>query len=161
MFCQNKEYLAELIRRYEQRIFALALYLTGGDRDKAYDVAAASFAEAISRCPLPRQETRFLTDLARAVVQKSRGLKLIPFPDEIDFINLSAEERGSLLMTKRAFQKLSFSEKALLLLRDQLHLPYKNIAAVLGISVRNIRGKTSQVRLKLRSKIEEVLRGEE
>ncbi len=37
-----------LIEQYQQRVFALVLYLIGDDRDKAYDITASSFVEAFS-----------------------------------------------------------------------------------------------------------------
>ena len=56
MLRQDAEGLKLLISRYQQRVFALVLYLIGGDRDKAYDITASSFAEAFTITSLLEKE---------------------------------------------------------------------------------------------------------
>jgi DNA-directed RNA polymerase specialized sigma24 family protein len=54
---------------------------------------------------------------------------------------------------------LPFATKALLLLRDQLHLPYKDIADIFHTSESDARAQTAQAQMRFREKIEEILSG--
>jgi DNA-directed RNA polymerase specialized sigma24 family protein len=132
-----------LAEQYQQRIFALALYLIGADRDKAYDITVLSF----------------LIRLIRTAIEKSRDVKIIPFSDETDFADFPPEKRNSLLMVKQALQALTFNEKALLLLRDQLHLSYREISDIFRMSKGDTRIQTVRARIHIREKLEEVLNG--
>jgi DNA-directed RNA polymerase specialized sigma24 family protein len=157
MIYQNEENLKLLISRYQQKVFSLVLCLIGGNQDRAYEVAASSLAEAISRSPSSENEDIFLTRVISVAIENSRSIKTIPTFAQIDVMNIPAEEKKLLRLIQRALQTLSFEVKALLLLRDQLHLPYKDISAIMGISENNARVQTEQVRFSLRKKIEEVL----
>lgn len=159
MLYQDEESLKPLISRYQQRIFALVLYLIGGDRDKAYDIAASSFVETIRTTPSPWERDIFLARLAGAAIERSRDVKIIPSFDESNFVDLPPGERESLRIVKIALQKVPFNTKSLLLLRNQLHLPYKEISAILRISEKSVRVQTTQARIQLRKKIEEALNG--
>ena len=157
MHYQDEESLKSLISPYQQRIFALVLYLTGENRDKAYDIAVSSFVEAIQTTPLFKNDG-FLARVAGIAIKKSRDIKVMPSYDESDFINLPPEQRESLRIMKIALHLLPFDLKVLLLLRDQLHLAYKYISSILRISEKNTKIRTTQARIQLRKKIEEVLR---
>jgi DNA-directed RNA polymerase specialized sigma24 family protein len=152
-----KENLKLLVQSYEQRIFALVLYLAGNNRDKAYDIAVSSVVEVLRIAPFLRKED-FLASLAKEAIEKSRDAKIIPTSDESDFMDFPPEKRKLLLIIRTALQALPFDEKVMLLLRDQLHLPYKNIAAVLQLSESNVRTQIIHARIHLREKNEEVLR---
>ena len=56
-----------------------------------------------------------------------------------------------------ALQALSFDEKAILLMRDQLHLSNQNITAILGISQAQVRSQINQARVAIRKKVEGAL----
>jgi len=155
----SEEAAKSLIDKYQQRIFALVLYLAGNDRDKAYEIAASSFMEAIRSRPFLKDKKSFLIRLVGVAVEKSRNIKIIPSSDDSDFAELPAEKRKLLRIIKTALQALSFNEKAILLLRDQLHLPYRDIAAILQISESNARTLIIHGRVRLRKKIEEALHG--
>lgn len=157
MHYQDEESLKVLISPYQQRIFALVLCLTGENRDKAYDIAVSSFVEAIRTTPLLEKDS-FLARIAGIAIKKSRDIKIMPSYNESDFMNIPPEQRESLRIVKIALHSLPFDLKILLLLRDQLHLAYKYIAGILRISERNTKIRTTQARIQLRKKIEEVLR---
>lgn len=160
MLYQDEEILKALISRYQQKVFALVLYLIGGDRDKTYEVTSSSFAEAINtRSYLDREDT-FLTSVANIAIKNSREIKAMPSLNGIELMHLSDEEKKLLRIVQTALQTLSFEAKTLLLLRDQLHLPYKDISAMMGISENNARVQMEQTRSNLRKKIEEILNRE-
>jgi len=154
---EDEKVLKFRIERHQQKIFALVLYLIGGDKNKAYDIAVASFVEAIRLTPNFDLEETFLTKLANAAIIKSQGVKVIPTFDESDFKDLPTGKQKSLSLVGRALHLLPFETKSLLLLRDQLHLPYKCIADIFKISESDARAQMSQVQLQFRDKIAEVL----
>ena len=153
----NEKDLNLVILSYQQKIFALTFYLIGGDRDKAYDIAALSFADVIRAKPLFEQKGISLARIAGAAVEKSRAVKTIPFFDDADFMDFAPEEKETLRILRTALQKLSLDSRALLLLRDQLNLVYKDIALIFKISEKKVRIQTTQARIQLRKTIEEAL----
>lgn len=146
-----------LIERYLQRIFGLVIYLVWGNLDHAYDITVSSFIEAFCLTPSLEKEEVFLTNLANAAIEKCRNTKVIPSYDESDFIDLPHYKKAALLITKQAFDELAFDSKALLLLRDQLHLAYQDIAGVFNSSESEVKIKTTHARIKLRDGIKEIL----
>ncbi|MFH0796479.1 MAG: sigma factor-like helix-turn-helix DNA-binding protein [Candidatus Omnitrophota bacterium] len=152
-----KEVPKSLVIRYQQKIFALVFYLSGNNRDKAYGVAVSSFVETIRSASLFETEDSFLTRLVSVVIRKSHDIRTIPSSDESDLTDFPPEKRNSLIITRRALQSLPFENQVLLLLRDQLHLAYKNIAGILRMSDENARIEITQARAHLREEIEKIL----
>ncbi|MFH1594504.1 MAG: sigma factor-like helix-turn-helix DNA-binding protein [Candidatus Omnitrophota bacterium] len=159
MSTSDEKAIEGLISRYQKKIFALALYMVGGGRDKAYDIATSSFAKVLRRNPSLDDEYVFLINVATIVVSKCRALDVIPVFDQYDFTSLPSEKRRSLEIINRALQALPTDMKAILLLRDQLHLSYSDIAPMLKIPENSARIQTVQARAQLREKIQEVLSG--
>ncbi len=157
LYHKDAQKLKLFISRRQQKIFALALYLIGGDRDRAYDIATSSFAEALRSTPDLRQEDVLLAKIAGLAVHKSRNTQAMPCFDDAGFADRTAAQSKNLDILRRALQKLPFEARALLLLRDQLNLPYAKIASIFKISGRDAKAKTIQSRLELRTMIEETL----
>ena len=153
----NEEHLKSLISRYRQKVFALILYLVGGDQDKTYDICAASFAEAVHARASFGQDEVILTGVIGAAIEKTRATKAIPVSNEFELLDLPDAEKGPLHVVLKALQALDFNAKALVLLRDQLNLSYKQIAIAMHISETNAISKTAQARVQLRKKIEETI----
>ena len=151
---RNPEELKYLISHYEQKVFVLALYLIGGDRNKTYEVASSSFAETIQKSSSLKPTDPFLAAVAAKVIEKSRAIKAMPSSDEIHWIGVADQEKGILRIVSQALQALPFDEKALVLLRDQLNLSYKDIAMIFHSDEKNIQTQTIQARGQLRKKIE-------
>ncbi|MFH1867460.1 MAG: sigma factor-like helix-turn-helix DNA-binding protein [Candidatus Omnitrophota bacterium] len=147
-----------LIEQYQQRAFALVLYLIGDDRDKAYEITASSFVEAFRSASSFEDKSSFLIRLIRMAIEKSRNAEIIPFSDETDFEDFSPERRNSLLVVKKALGALTFNEKALLLLRDQLRLSYGEIGAIFRVPEGEARTQVVRARVQIRKKVEEVLK---
>jgi len=157
-FLIDEENLQALILRHEKKIFAFTLYLTGGDRDKAYDLAVSGCAESWQRLPGPKKEEHFLAGAARAIVEKIRASQVISSFYEGDFEKLPAAERSALRLVHAALQSLEFEDKAYILLRDQMNLRYAEIAEVFHASEAAARNGTAQARAALRKQMEDVLR---
>lgn len=149
--------LKNRIERHQQKIFALVLYLIGGDQDKAYDIATSSFAAVIRGTSINMEERTFLVQLVSMAIKKSKDVKTVPSFDDGSFADFPFAKRRALFLVRRALQLLSFQARVLLLLRDQLHFLYKDIADVLHISESEVRAATIRAQEQFREKVEEVL----
>jgi len=156
---EDEKFLKLQIQRFEQKTFALALWLIGGDKNKAYDIAVDSFVDALRAYSTDETEDVFVTNLINATIQKSQGIEIMPSFDESDFSDLPAGKRKSLSIIARALHLLPFETKALLLVRVQLHLSYKIIADIFEIPETDARSQMGQANIKFREKIEEVMVG--
>ena len=150
-------HLKLLIEHHLQKIFGLVIYLVWGNSDRAYDITVSSFIEAFFLTPSLEKEEVFLANLTGAAIEKCRNTKVIPSFEESDFIDLPPHKKAALLITKQAFDELAFDEKALLLLRDQLHFAYRDIAGVFNSSESEVKIKITHARIKLRDGIKEIL----
>lgn len=102
MTLQNEKNIADLITRFQQSIFSLVLSLIGGDKNTAYDIAAASFVKTIQATSLFGKENRFFVKLAATAIEQSRNVKAMLAFDESDFPDLPSEKRQSLRLTRAA-----------------------------------------------------------
>lgn len=150
----NQEELNYLISYCERKVFALTLYLIGGDRNRAYEIATSAFADAIQKSSSAKPTDSFLAAVAAKVIEKSRVAKAMPSSDEIQLTGIVAQEKGILRIVSQALQSLPFDEKALMLLRDQLNLPYRQMATIFHTDERTIQTRTTQARSQLRKRIE-------
>ena len=141
----------------QQEIFALIVYLIGGDQDKAYDICVDSFARAIATGARDEPEGAFRARLAGIAVEKSRPVQAIPSFDVLDAIDISSQEKNLFRIVLEALQQLDFNAKALVLLRDQLNFSYKDIAVIMSVAQSEVKRSTEQARNLLRSEIEKVL----
>lgn len=153
----DKEQAKRLIACYQQNIYALIFYLIGCDQDAAYYICARSFVEALSRISRPADEDGFFNRLVRIAIKESRAAKTLPVPNELEFLDIPLAEKGPIRVVLKAFQKLDFDEKALILLRDQANRSYQDIGASAGLSESIAKQKTIQARIHFREKLEEAL----
>lgn len=153
----NEERLRFLVSLYQQKVFAFVLYLSGCNRDQAYDLTASSFAEVFSVYSDLWENETFLGKVLKIAVLKCRSIGVIPSLNNSDFETFKTQEKESLQRVQIALQKLPFNSKVLILLRDQLNLSYKMISGILKISDRHAKAQTAYSRLLLRRKLELVL----
>ena len=143
------------VYRYQKMIFALVLYLIGGDRDKAYEIATTSFAQVLGQASLDKGEGTVFIDVIKYAIENCRNAEALPIISSYDFIDLSCEDRKTLLTTARALQKVPFEVRVFILLRDQLHMSYDDISIILRTT--EARAETNQARLFLREEIKKLL----
>lgn len=153
----NDETLKLVINRYLRKIFALVFYLIGNDSDKTYQITASSYVAVFMSIWSLNDENALFIKLAQEAIEQSRNVKIIPSSKEPPFRNIPPERKKTLHILSGALQALPFDERALLLLRDQIHLSYPNIASILGISQHNVRSQISHARTQIRKKIEGAL----
>ena len=149
--------LTSLIESTQQKIFALALYLIGGDRDKAYEMAASSIVDALRQTPSIEKKGDFLVQVARALLEKSKQIQAKPVTGPNDFLDFPPDKRRMLQIARDALQALPFETKILLLLRDQSGFSFQMISDLLQVPPDKVRMDTLHARSQLRIKIQEVL----
>jgi len=152
---QRQEELTLLVSRFEQRVFALALYLIGGDRNTAYEIATSAFAEVIRRSSPDKPTESLVAAVAAEVIAKSRIAKAMPSTEGVSFDGVTDQEKAVLAVVGRALQALPFDVKAFVLLRDQMHLPYHDIARAFNMSEKYARAQTIEARSQLRKSVSE------
>ena len=142
-----------LIERYQQKVFALVLYSAGCNLDKAYEITVSSFVGAVRRIPSLSGKASFIRALICSAIQNVKGAKTILSPDEVDSSDSSAVKKEMHRVVKRSLLALPFDIKVILLLRDQINLPYEDISSTLELTEVNVKTKLAQGRAQLREKI--------
>ncbi len=152
-----EQQLHSYISRHQQEVFALVVYLVGGDQDAAYDICSDSFASALTAWTAQETDGAFRIRLAGIAVDKSRSSKAVPSFDALNSLDITGQERSLFRIVMEALQNLDFEAKALVLLRDQLNFSHKEIAAIMPIAESGVKLKTEAARNALRGEIEKIL----
>lgn len=158
----------ELVSRYENRLFHSVLRLVGNAED-ARDVVQETFLRAYQHRDCFKAKSAFFTWLYRIAINTAIGMKrkqrrerglqancdgksrLDP-PDVSDTcrpghdLEMAEEERE----VHEALGKLSFTHRAVLVMKDMEELKYEEIAGILGVPVGTIRSRLHRARLRLR-----------
>ena len=157
---------AELVQRYENKIYHLALRMCANPGD-AMDVAQDAFLSAWKGLPNFRQEAEFSTWLYRLTsnaaidhlrkTRKQRGdvslddeeLKLdavdpAPSPQQ------TTEERELRSAVAAALTQLSEDHRRVLVLRELSQLSYEEIASALSLDIGTVKSRISRARNALR-----------
>jgi RNA polymerase sigma-70 factor (ECF subfamily) len=145
-----------LYERHARDVFRFALYLCG-DRSRAEDVAAETFAVAWTAADEARTSTMkaYLYTIARNLVRqrfRRDGPRAEIDPELADprpGPASVAEDRMELRAVLTALQRLPESDRAALLMRAQDGLSHEEIARALGLSIVAVRVKIHRARLVL------------
>lgn len=151
------EDLKPVINRYLKKIYPLVYYLIGNDSDKAYQITTSSYVEAFMTLRSIENESEIIVNLVQEAIKQSHSVESMPSSKVPPFKNVPPEKVQILHILSNALQAMTFKDRALLLLRDQLHLSFKNIATVLGISQGDARSHINQARIEIRKKVERAL----
>ncbi len=149
--------LRKLIERYERLVFSLVLYFSGCDRDRAFSITVSGFVRAIGASKSLQKDGDFLRSLIGEIFHECEGVAPVAKFDFSDFDDRPAHKKEALRIVKQALASLTPATKKLLLLRDQLHLAYEDIAAVAGFSEKEAKIQTLQARIQLMDKVKEIV----
>ena len=152
----SSQALNKLIAQYQNRVFSFAIYLSGCDPNTAYEITADSFAEALAEFK-PAAKGDLSVSLFKRAIHKCRDAKAVLFFDPMKYVNAQLPKMNILRAAHNALVSLPFDQKAVLLLRDQANLTYGEIAAILNISLQDVKVSTGTVKNLFREKIEEQL----
>jgi len=154
---ENDEELKTVIKRHLPKIYALTFYLAGGNSEKAYEITTASYVEAFMSLNSIEDESAILVKVVQEAIKQSHGAEIMPSENVPPFKDVPPAKVQMLHILSKALQAMSFKDRALLLLRDQLHLSYKNIGTVLGVSQSDARSHINLARIEVRKKVEKAL----
>jgi len=115
------------------------------------------FTETLRAHPNGGQDEAFLPALFRGILAECGRVTPAGVAGLEPFGQLLTPTQQSLLIVREALTQVSAENRAILLLRDQCHLPFRHIAYVIGISDREIRSACLAAREQLRSKVKDSL----
>jgi len=165
---------AELVRRYEGKIFRLAQHVTQ-NREDAEDVLQETFMKAYEHLDQFKGDSKFYTWIVRIAVNQAlmklrrrKTDKSVSLDEQIDTgedtvvreiaawdedpeQRFSREELGSIL--DKAIQALDPPYRSVFLLRDIDELSTEETAEALGLSIPAVKSRLLRARLQLREKL--------
>jgi len=165
---------AELVRRYEGKIFRLAQHVTQ-NREDAEDVLQETFMKAYEHLDQFKGDSKFYTWIVRIAVNQAlmklrrrKTDKSVSLDEQIDTgedtvvreiaawgenpeESFSREELGEVLDT--AIQSLEPLYRSVFVLRDIEELSTEETADALGLSVPAVKSRLLRARLQLREKL--------
>ncbi len=165
---------AELVERYERKIYRLARHITGNDED-AEDVLQETFLKAYENLPGFQGQSKFYTWLVRIAVNEAlmklrrrKTGKMVSLDETIDTgeetmareiavwednpeEQYSREELRRIL--EEAIESLAPLYRTVFVLRDVDELSTEETAEALGISVPAVKSRLLRARLQLRDKL--------
>uniref|UniRef100_Q01Q68 RNA polymerase sigma factor n=1 Tax=Solibacter usitatus (strain Ellin6076) TaxID=234267 RepID=Q01Q68_SOLUE len=165
---------AELVRRYEGKIFRLAQHITQ-NREDAEDVLQESFMKAYEHLEQFKGDSKFYTWIVRIAVNQAlmklrrrKTDKSVSIDETIDTgedtvvreiaawgedpeQSFSREELGSIL--DKAIEGLEPLYRSVFVLRDIEELSTEETAEALGLSVPAVKSRLLRARLQLREKL--------
>jgi RNA polymerase sigma-70 factor, ECF subfamily len=163
----NQEACAELVRRYQVRVFNLARASTGNDAD-ADDLAQDVFVRVFRGLAGFRGDSTFRTWLYRVALNetRSRAGRRPMFgwfrreepgegdgADPLDGLPGAGDVEAAIAARDaidRAFRRLPFEMRMAVRLRDVEGLEYREIADVLGVPIGTVMSRIARGRQKLR-----------
>lgn len=156
-----------LMRRYESRIFSLALRMTG-DRTDALDATQDAFISAFRRAASFRGEAAFGTWLYRIGINSCNDLLRkkgrLPVPREEERteegqLNPSSttleEDVATKIDVTAALAKLPLEYREAVAMHDLGAIPYEQIAEATGVAVGTVKSRISRGRRKLAELLEQ------
>jgi RNA polymerase sigma-70 factor, ECF subfamily len=165
---------AELVRRYEGKIFRLAQHITQ-NREDAEDVLQETFMKAYEHLDQFKGDSKFYTWIVRIAVNQAlmklrrrKTDKSVSLDEQIDTgedtlvreiaawgedpeERFSREELGEILDT--AIQSLEPPYRSVFVLRDIDELSTEETAEALGLSIPAVKSRLLRARLQLREKL--------
>jgi len=170
----DSEAFAELVRKYERKIYRLAKHITQNDED-AEDVLQEAFLKAYEHLPGFQGQSKFYTWIVRIAVnealmklRKRRGDKIVSLDEpvetgeetvkrEVAVWEDNPEQRYSREEMQRildeAVQSLKPDFRTVFVLRDIEEMSTEETAEALRISVPAVKSRLLRARLALREKL--------
>jgi RNA polymerase sigma-70 factor (ECF subfamily) len=150
-----------LVRRHEERIFGLAMRMTG-ERSDALDATQDAFVQAFRRAADFRGDSSFGTWLYRIGINSCKDVlrkrQRTPVPTEQlpDSGNPSSVEDAvtARVDLSRALQELPEEYREAVCMHDLGGIPYEEIATLTGVAVGTVKSRISRGRRRLAELLE-------
>lgn len=156
-FLEDENALRGLILRHQRKILALALYSTGCDLDKAYEIAVSAFVSTIRSQPALRGKMSLLRMLIRFALDEVYRFEGILSSEPVVPSTGSPAKDEVRRAVREALLALPLEVRVHLVLRDQMNLPYEDIAAILKIPQHNAKTLVVRGRIQLRDKVRAIV----
>jgi RNA polymerase sigma-70 factor (ECF subfamily) len=161
----SEEAFTELMHRHEDRIFSLAMRMTGNRAD-ALDATQETFIQAFRKASRFRGESTFGTWLWRigtnACHDVLRKRKRAPVPEEelaIDEVAPGTPRLDDTIATRLelgdALARLSDEYREAVVMHDIGGIPYEEIAALTDVSIGTVKSRISRGRKRLAGLLEQ------
>ncbi len=171
----DREAFGQLVVRYEQRLFATLVRLTGSN-DSAQDVLQDAFVQAYVKLDGFQGQSSFYTWIYRIAVNRAlsdrrKRREVVPLdasdgsttrlepaedPERADPMRpLVASERNQ--MIQAALDRLSPEHRAVVVLKDLDGKSYDEIAAILDINIGTVRSRLHRARSELKRRLAPLL----
>ncbi len=153
----DRSAFATLVQRHEQRMYNLALRMTGREED-ARDATQEAFLTALRKLSSFRGEAAFTTWMHRVTVnacydllRKRQRAPLADLPEDDAGPPAAdhAEATVGAIDVQRALARLPTDYRAVLVLHDVRDLPYEEVAAILEIPLGTVKSRLHRGRVAL------------
>ncbi|HEX2294406.1 MAG TPA: sigma-70 family RNA polymerase sigma factor [Actinomycetota bacterium] len=158
---------SELVRRHEDRVFGIAVRITG-DRADALDATQDTFVSVFRQAGTFRAEAAFTTWLYRVTVNACRDVlrRRRRLPEPVEEVperprpGIGTEEVvGLRLDLARALAQLPDDYREAVVMHDLGALPYEEIASITGVALGTVKSRISRGRRRLAELLEQPGRG--
>ena len=161
----NEDAFIELMRRHEDRVFALAMRMTGNRAD-ALDATQETFIQAFRKAARFRGDSAFGTWLWRIGINACndvlRKRKRAPVPEEEPPEEQSVGDSTAIdesvvtrLELRDALAELSDDYREAVVMHDLGGIPYEEIAQLTGVSIGTVKSRISRGRKRLAHLLEQ------
>jgi DNA-directed RNA polymerase specialized sigma24 family protein len=156
--CRRREEAAVglLVSRYEAPAFGFVLSLLGCGRNDARELTVAGVADAVRALQDGAAAGSFWRILLPGLLERCRRSVLRPVAGFPEGMTAAPEKRALLRLIRQGLLAMPFEARALLLLRDQLHLAYEDIGAAAGSDAKQVRAGVTAARAQLRDQLRNV-----
>lgn len=154
----EQDVFAELVRRYQNRVFRFLLRMTGC-REDALELTQDTMMKALRALSSWRPDTAFSTWLFRIAnntatdrLRRKKVVKYIPLDEHMDFPDPAAGPEEALQSAQRtrildaALQRLQKDYREVLLLREIEEMSYAEIGEVLGLREGTVKSRIARAR---------------
>jgi len=142
----------ELLSRYRKSALALA-YQMLGNADDAEDISQDAFVKVFQALPCFRREAAFstwlyriVTNLCLARIRRNRAPVALDSVGELRSGEDPSRRVTEALLTRQVLSQMAPELRAILLLRDQLGLSYREISSTIMVPVGTVRSRLSKAR---------------
>ena len=161
----NEDAFTELMQRHEDRVFALAMRMTGNRAD-ALDATQETFIQAFRKAARFRGDSAFGTWLWRIGINACndvlRKRKRAPVPEEEPPEEQSVGDSTAIdesvvtrLELRDALAELSDDYREAVAMHDLGGIPYEEIAQLTGVSIGTVKSRISRGRKRLAHLLEQ------
>jgi DNA-directed RNA polymerase specialized sigma24 family protein len=145
--------LQRLAGRYRKPVFGFVLSLLGCGRNDAREMTIGALSSAFQSLPGAPRGASVWRQVLPPLLSRCRSWTGQPEAGLPEGLAAGPEQRALLHLIRQAVLSLPFDARAAVLLRDQLHIPYDDIGAVVRADAKQARADVTGARTRLREQL--------